>query len=394
MIPKILWIFSDFPFPPTHGGRVDMWRRLNWFLTTLHVEIEMVITVSKGYTALDKEYQNRALTPHLVLRRQTPLSWFKRVPYQVASRAELKNIPLRETRYDYVILESEYVSPILENPNVQYGRCILRVHNDESKYYNQLSQSTTHLLKRALLALESKKFSRYSSEIFNKVDELWFLSFSEWQRIGLSNRWAKKSHYVPMPFVGKADTLFPKTTKKVLFVGSFFMENNRFGIEWFLKNVHPYLLEISGYQLTLVGSTQGKRSSWLSHLKTSNGVTVHCDVPDLKSFYREAAVFVNPMFHGAGVKIKSINAIEHGVPVVSTSTGVEGLPLVQSQHYLMANDAQEMILAIQKILSDPDYGLSLAKAAYAALEGVWRESEKSLKSLFHITSLKVEGRGD
>ena len=64
-------------------------------------------------------------------------------------------------------------------------------------------------------------------------------------------------------------------------------------------------------------------------------------------------ICVNPMHHGAGVKLKIINAIEFGLPVVSTSVGKEGTGLDNAVHLHVADTAEDFMKAIRHLLVHP-----------------------------------------
>jgi glycosyltransferase involved in cell wall biosynthesis len=81
---------------------------------------------------------------------------------------------------------------------------------------------------------------------------------------------------------------------------------------------------------------------------------VRLDVPDLNPLYDNAAVFINPMKNGYGVKLKTIEAALHGLPIVSTDVGVEGSGLEAGIHFTLANDANTFAGAVREMLLDKD----------------------------------------
>ena len=76
--------------------------------------------------------------------------------------------------------------------------------------------------------------------------------------------------------------------------------------------------------------------------------------PDLRTLYESTRVAVVPMRFGAGVKVKCIEALQYGVPVVSTSVGAEGLGLHDSRAVLVADDAGEFADALLALYGRPD----------------------------------------
>jgi hypothetical protein len=66
----------------------------------------------------------------------------------------------------------------------------------------------------------------------------------------------------------------------------------------------------------------------------------------------DSSVFINPIQRGAGVKIKSIDAIVNGLPLVTSSIGVEGLVITDNPPFLIANNAEDFFINVGFLLSD------------------------------------------
>jgi polysaccharide biosynthesis protein PslH len=138
--------------------------------------------------------------------------------------------------------------------------------------------------------------------------------------------------------------------KKVLFIGSLFMPNNLEGLKWYLNNIHPELLQTEGYELIIVGGTGDKSEEYFQNeFKKYRRISLYCNVSDLAPFYSQATVFINPMLHGAGVKLKTINAVVNGLPIVSTSKGSEGIGLIDKKMSFIADKPTKFYKSILKI---------------------------------------------
>src|SRR5690606_20448151 len=74
--------------------------------------------------------------------------------------------------------------------------------------------------------------------------------------------------------------------------------------------------------------------------------------PDLRPAYAQARMAVMPLLDGGGTRIKVLEALTVGCPIVATAKAVEGLGLLPDVHYLEANASDEFIAAIQRIYSD------------------------------------------
>ena len=85
-------------------------------------------------------------------------------------------------------------------------------------------------------------------------------------------------------------------------------------------------------------------------------------VPDVQPYLARSAISIIPLLHGAGTKGKLIQALAVGTPTVSTSIGVEGLPLRDREHVLVADDPASFAAAIAELLNDTDLWQRLSEA--------------------------------
>ena len=129
----------------------------------------------------------------LVPREITAGALFTLQPILVATNRTLKSLVLEE-EYDLALADSELMAPIFDNPLLRARLRVVRVHNDETRYYRTLAKAEERPLWKAFFALESLKFRRFSPRLFNKVDGLWFISESERDRIALesADSWIKE----------------------------------------------------------------------------------------------------------------------------------------------------------------------------------------------------------
>jgi glycosyltransferase involved in cell wall biosynthesis len=86
-------------------------------------------------------------------------------------------------------------------------------------------------------------------------------------------------------------------------------------------------------------------------------------VADVRPFVHAADVCVIPLRTGGGTRLKVFEAMALGCPVVSTSVGAEGLPLVAGAHYVRADDGGDFAAAVLRLLRDADLRARLATAA-------------------------------
>ena len=351
---RVLVITPDFPFPTIHGGRVDYFHRIKC-LAEFGLEIDLISTVSEDIPDAHISEMKKYAASVTIVKRST--SWkdiFSLIPHQILSRSELATIHLKSEMYDFVLVEGEYVLSILNNPALKYKKSYLRVHNIENKYFYALGLSAFPKITSFYYFFEAFKFYRIQEKIYRDFDQLLFVSADELQL--MKGRYNAVHLLTPHSKNEKMKPYVKRESRSVLFIGSLFMPNNVEAVEYYLKEIHNRLLDIPGYKFIVVGSVRRKeeiKKHILTKFKKYDSVEFYFDAEDdeIKAFYETARVFVNPILHGAGVKLKVFEAIRNGLPIVSTPEGVAGSDLQVNAEILVGNNAEGLAHAIQIVLN-------------------------------------------
>lgn len=117
--------------------------------------------------------------------------------------------------------------------------------------------------------------------------------------------------------------------------------------------------------LTLVGR---EPTSTVRNLSSVPGVETRFDVASVVPFLRSSRVAVVPLTVGSGTRLKALEALAAGRPVVGTSIGLEGLGLVDGQQARLADSPEEMAAAVRDLLTDDDAALRMAAAGRRHVE--------------------------
>jgi glycosyltransferase involved in cell wall biosynthesis len=147
---------------------------------------------------------------------------------------------------------------------------------------------------------------------------------------------------------------------RFLFVGQMSYHANAEGIGWFVREIWPAIRgSHAASQLSIVGSSPGPG---VKALANEPGVEVTGTVPDLRPFYSNAYAAVVPLRTGGGTRLKILEAMAAGTPVISTRLGAEGLPVGDREHILFAEDAKSWMEAVE-FVSDEQRRLALVERA-------------------------------
>jgi len=152
-------------------------------------------------------------------------------------------------------------------------------------------------------------------------------------------------------------------TGRVFYIGGYNGANND-GLGRFLKSIWPMIYaESPNAHLHVCGNVYrafaGERFERVKFLK-------HMEDPERE--YREASVVINPSWIGTGLKIKSIEALARGKPLVTTAKGVEGLPDDVSRAALVCNGDKEFGAQVARLLRDPETRNEVCKKTRAFAE--------------------------
>lgn len=170
----------------------------------------------------------------------------------------------------------------------------------------------------------------------------------------------------------------PWTTesRKILIWGAFGRSENREAANILLREIMPKL-STDNIELLIAGSDSDKYYTDSSNVKVLGRVSSPSEV------FQQAHVAVYPLYHGSGLKIKVLEALYAGIPVVTTSVGREGYECGKRDGLFLAESADEFALVIRELLTNLNHYQSAANSAAA-----WAKSFVS-NSKFGVTPARI-----
>jgi glycosyltransferase involved in cell wall biosynthesis len=360
---QIVALLQEFPFPANGGMRSDVSRRLQAFHALGH-EVHAISwtggrldpSVGAGEiadaSAVTSSFQTLKIDRSI--RRGLNL-W--RFPSQSAGRWPrnheredlLRKLALRKDEDRYIWIDGIFAAPLGFWLSERLGIPLLyRSHNIEHRYVaeqarlasgaNRLSISTNLI---GLRALERRLHSAARMVYDISSDDLQY-----WRNEGFTN-----NTWLPPQF----DPAISETSGEVardtdlLFIGTLTSPNNIVGLRWYLETVHPRVrAAIPDVSLMIAGRRPSRK---LAELVAQSGAELIADPPEAAPIFARARVMLNPILHGSGVNIKTIDMLATGRPVVTTTKGARGLPTDVVAELSVADDpvpfADAVIAAIR-----------------------------------------------
>jgi glycosyltransferase involved in cell wall biosynthesis len=141
---------------------------------------------------------------------------------------------------------------------------------------------------------------------------------------------------------------------------------------WFAAKVLPRIqAEIRDIHFMVVGQRPHRR---LDGLRSNPALTLTGWVEDTRPYIAQAAVYVAPLRIGGGTRLKLLEAMAMGKPVVATTLGAEGYPFTAGRELLLADTPADFASAVIELLRSPDLQFDLGRAAreFVAQRYDWR----------------------
>ena len=157
------------------------------------------------------------------------------------------------------------------------------------------------------------------------------------------------------------------TAPVLLMVGLLTYEPNWDGATYFVREVLPLVLEaVPDARLRVVGRYRSEADA--DELRAHPAVDVLGEVPEVAPELLAATAAIAPIRFGGGTRIKILEALAHGLPLVTTTVGCEGLDVVPGEHLLVGDTPAEFAAACVEVLTDAGRRQALGDAGH----DLWR----------------------
>lgn len=351
---NILILSPFFPYPLTQGGKIRVFniiKYLSWHhrITLACLSEEEVVDYGplKDYCEGILVTRRRSSAVKDLLKFLTGPAPFNCVRY---SSAELEQNLLNFSKiksFDLVQVEFsmmwQYAHIFKEAP------VILDSHNIEADNVRQIGNISGNPLQRFLYRVEERRLREKEEQAWTECSLCLAVSEKEREKIASGSNTGNVftiPNGVDLERFEYAQGNGPGN--KVLFMAGLDYKPNLDSILFFLKEIFPIVRsKTSDVTLDIVG-----RRLWKVRAYKTEGVEFHEDVPDVLPFFKNAAMLVVPLRQGAGTRIKILEAMASGLPVVSTSKGCEGLEVLNEKHLLVADAPGSFASAVLRLSKD------------------------------------------
>lgn len=376
---NILFLTQVLPYPPNAGPRIKTWNVLR-FLTQRGHQVTLVSYVrpdEEPYIAYVERHVHR-LIPVPIQRsrwkdaRAAVLSLIKRRPFLV-ERDDVRE--MRQSVAEVIhaggveAIHADQVTMTQFALKVGGMRRVFDAHNATWTIIDR-ARAGQALWLQPFLAVETNAMRRYEGRVLTSFDVTLAVTEADRHDLELAaassrrTRASKSPHIEVIPISIDTDRLKPlgpvPQTFEIMAYGSMHYAPNAQGIEWFLGQVFPLVLEgIPTVRMKVVGKNPPPRLRKLAQL-ANGSVEITGYVEDLNPYFAQANVVVVPVLSGSGMRVRILEAMARGTPVVTTTLGAQGIDVESHEAAIIADSPSEFAGAVVRLLQDPQMQARLA----------------------------------
>lgn len=372
---RILFLTTQLPYPPVSGGVIKSWRLINHFAKKheVHLVCPLKNDDADHLPAFSEALPEVEVFAVPVARPRTPLNLVR--SYLVSdtlniyrnfdARLEKKAKEIAE-RADLIFVDHYETGQFV--PRETRAKVVLHEHNAEYVMWERLAEIEPQPIKKTVLRAEAARIKRTERKYARRADLVLAApnDILELKKIGVPEEKMKVTYHLGEDeMLELPDTEFSETEKALIFIGTLTWEANVDGLLWFLKEVWPEVLEREPEtRFYIIGKNPDERI--VRAVADAPNITLTGFVRDLEPYHRKGRVFVIPLRFGSGIKVKLLNALYRGIPVVTTPIGTEGLQITSGSELYCTVSASEQADHIVTLLTDRAKWKSMQKAARGA----------------------------
>ena len=357
---KLFWLTAEMPYPPNTGGRIVMFKRIEYLSKNNEIYLFSIVDSDDDYKYRD-DMLKYCKKVSLYNRHNHQLRNLLKLlcgPYVCVSRwqNEMKkdiDVLYEVIRPDFVMVDFPQMLGNISDSVMRGGRIVLNQHNTEYVTLRNLANiyNTFHMRMASkvesyrLKSLEKKYYERNLIKLYTFVS-IEDKDFFE-KQYGLHNTYL-------LPIGTEISNYESKPNKEFIisYIGKMEYPANAEAAIWFANNVFNRIEnDIPGLKYFIVGKNPLPEVNALQEINPN--IIVTGTVDNIDDYFEKSDIIVIPLFHGGGVKVKLLEALGHGKLVITTSKGIEGTVFEDRKELLVAETPEQYVELINDIYVQP-----------------------------------------
>jgi glycosyltransferase involved in cell wall biosynthesis len=366
---RVLLVTSNLPYPPITGGKIRVWHLLQQITRHHDITLLSLLDTAYGVKFLPylQQYCNRVET--VVKRRQRPrgklLLRLLRTVFQgqpprngIAYYEEMQR-KVREVAntqsFDIIQIEQSHMAPYIEFiDNANSAARLVTLYDVGATQYKRILEVQSGLPSRLWTWLDWFFLRRWEpTYIARHFDKCIVVSPVDEASLRQANPTLDLA-VVPNGVSAAQYNLLPEIpgSKEILFIGKMSYPPNVDGALFFYREVFPLVRsQVPQARLLIVGSNP---VSELKALASDPAVEVTGYVEDIMPYYERACLSAVSLRAGSGTRLKILESLALGRPVVSTTLGCEGLTITPEENILIADTPTDFAAQTIRLLNDAE----------------------------------------
>jgi polysaccharide biosynthesis protein PslH len=402
----ILWIKTELLHPVDKGGRIRTYQMLRQLRREHRITYLALDDGAGGAQAVERasEYCHDLVAVPFATRAKRTKGFYwellqnlaSPLPYAVAkyrSPALTRELRRLVAGGDVDVIVCDFLFPSLNVPSSLGPPTVLFQHNVEAAIWERHAQVASHPVKRLYMREQWRRMRAFEGRECRRFDKVVAVSQED---CGVLERAYGLRAVEEVPTGVDTDFFRPgnavtRSSNEIVFTGSMDWLPNEDAVAWFADAILPRIrAEIPDARFTIVGRTPSQPV--LDLARAHRDITVTGSVPDVRPYMERAAAFVIPMRVAGGTRLKVYEAMGMEIPIVSTTIGIEGLPVRHDVELLVADEPEAFAAAVVRLLREPPLGTRLATNAARRVraEFGWREVASRFASI--CGALRTERR--
>ena len=398
---RIMWIVPYLPWPTTSGGKTRQYHLLRTLSERGHRITLLVQSKTPAdaavHAALEPLLERLIVVPRRALKHpMTPRAGVF-APWPLLTtvnglspvlQARFSEL-LKET-WDVIQVEHSYsLQPYFTLLQQQARDFVLTEHNLESSLggatYDRFPKWAAPFVR-----YDQWRCQQWERKAFDAACHVVAVTQADAQAIGQLTTTPVSVVVNGVDSRAFSDVSADPQSQRLLFVGNYEYAPNLDAVQWLLDDIFPRVwLQCPNARLAVAGF--GLPAHWRERW-ADDRIEWQGFVPDLTALQRRCAGFVAALRHGGGSKLKVLEAMAAGLPLVSTAQGVSGLAVEPQVHYLAGESAEALADGIVRLLDEPTLARQLAQAArdYARNHHDWAVAGNELEQIYRTLPTQQE----
>lgn len=370
---RILYITSFIPKKnATQAGINVTYDIINTLKKTLEAKIDVAAMINEYQYSEEEINQLQGIVEEKVFIEISKFHKFKNVilnlnkppiasvRFDTRLKKEIKTL-FEKYNYDYVICDytqnAAYYDIVKEiSPQV---KTVWVEHDVSFLGVERKIELCNSYIKKILLKLQYKKLKQYETDYVSKFDKVITLNAKDLKLISKYGDVSVINPYINLMDLNKVE----HDSINLMFWGAMNRVENEDAVMYFINEIWPYVKK-ENIKLYIVGANP---TNQIQNLANSQ-IIVTGFVEDPKSIFNMIDISVVPLRLGAGIKIKVLESLGAGLPVVTTDVGAEGIMVENYKDLIIENDNKLFAEKINLLIDNPKMRSDISKNAKNVIE--------------------------